>query len=228
MISARLSKRPSQVITIPRLGRTGAAGMLSIQMRMRSKIFCCPAIRLKQGTFAPWHDSDVRTRTGSLISLITLPKQIDAWPKASLIWPARFVACFPLQAGQSRRSRDRPRADAHEARVCEARHGLYVRAARHPKVQKYGRGFVEPLVRVEQSSDQRSAGKIGPCKNVTAYRTVLLHDPEGQKAMRRLKRFLGPATSSHALVFRSKRGGSLREDTWQMLSMEPPSSTPQS
>ncbi len=73
---------------------------------MRSKIFCRPAIRLKQGTFAPWHDSDVRTRTGSLISLITLPKQIDAWPKASLIWPARFVACFPLQAGQSRRSRD--------------------------------------------------------------------------------------------------------------------------
>jgi len=178
---------------------------------MRSKIFCRPAIRLKQGTFVPWHDSDVRTRTGSLISLITLPKQIDAWPKASLIWPARFVACFPLQDGQSRRSRDRPRVDAHEARVCEARHGLYVRAARHPKVQKYGRGFVEPLVRVEQSSDQRSAGKIGPCKNVTAYRTVLLHDPEGQKAMRRLKRFLGPATSSHALVFRSKRGGPLRE-----------------
>src|SRR6266481_208699 len=104
MISARLSKRPSQVITIPRLG-------------MRSKIFCRPAIRLKQGTFAPWHDSDVRTRTGSLISLITLPKQIDAWPKASLIWPARFVACFPLQDGQSRRSRDRPRVDAHEARV---------------------------------------------------------------------------------------------------------------
>jgi hypothetical protein len=27
----------------------------------------------------------------------------------------------------------------------EARHRLYVRAARHPRVQKYGQGFVEPL-----------------------------------------------------------------------------------
>jgi hypothetical protein len=174
------------------------------------------------------HNTDVVKRTVPPISLITLRKRPALWPKLSLIWPARFVACIPLQAGQSRRSRDRSRADAHEARVCEARHGLYARAARHPKVQNYGRGFVEPLVRVEQSSDQRSAGKIGPCKNVTAYRTVLLHDPEGQKAMRRLKRFLGPATSSHALVFRSKRGGPLREDTWQMLSMDRPSSTPQS
>src|SRR6266403_5539014 len=59
---------------------------------MRSKNFCRPAIRLKQGTFAPWHDSDVRTRTGSLISLMTLPKQIDAWPKSSLTRPAKFIA----------------------------------------------------------------------------------------------------------------------------------------
>jgi integrase len=66
-------------------------------------------------------------------------------------------------------------------------------------------------IRVEESSDQRSAGKIGPCKNVTAYRTVLLRDPEGQMAMRQLKRFLRPATSSDALVFLSKRGGPLYE-----------------
>jgi integrase len=39
-------------------------------------------------------------------------------------------------------------------------------------------------IRVEESSDQRSVGKIGPCKNATAYRTVLLRDLEGQKAMR--------------------------------------------
>src|SRR6266480_3753225 len=54
-------------------------------------------------------------------------------------------------------------------------------------------------------------GKIGPCKNVTAYRTVLLRDPEGRRAMQRLKGFLGTSVSSHALVFRSKRGGPLRE-----------------
>ena len=36
--------------------------------------------------------------------------------------------------------------------------------------------FAGSTVRVEESSDQRSAGKIGPCKNVTAYRTVLLRD----------------------------------------------------
>ena len=71
--------------------------------------------------------------------------------------------------------------------------------------------FGAGTVRVEESSDQRSAGKIGPCKNVTAYRTVLLRDPEGRRAMQRLKGFLGNSVSSHALVFRSKRGGPLRE-----------------
>ena len=71
--------------------------------------------------------------------------------------------------------------------------------------------FDASTIRVEESSDQRSAGKIGPCKNATAYRTVLLRDPEGQKAMRSLKRFVGQATSSITLVFRSKRGGTLRE-----------------
>jgi integrase len=70
--------------------------------------------------------------------------------------------------------------------------------------------FGASTVRVEESSDQRSAGKIGPCKNATAYRTALLRDPEGQKAMRTLKQFVGQATSSKALVFRSKRGSPLR------------------
>jgi integrase len=72
--------------------------------------------------------------------------------------------------------------------------------------------FSAGTVRVEESSDQRSAGKIGPCKNVTAYRTVLLRDPEGKAAMRRLKRFLGTATNSHALVFHTKRGNPLNEN----------------
>jgi len=42
-----------------------------------------------------------------------------------------------------------------------------------------------------------------------AYRTVLLADAEGKKAMKSLKQFLGNATDSDALVFRSKRGGPL-------------------
>jgi len=72
--------------------------------------------------------------------------------------------------------------------------------------------FSAGTVRVEESSDQRSAGKIGPCKNVTAYRTVLLRDPEGRAAMRRLKRFLGTATNSDALVFHTKQGNPLNEN----------------
>jgi integrase len=71
--------------------------------------------------------------------------------------------------------------------------------------------FKASTIRVDESSDQRSAGHIGPCKNATAYRTVLLKDPEGQMAMQRLKRFLGDAGTPNTLVFRSKRGGTLRE-----------------
>jgi integrase len=33
-------------------------------------------------------------------------------------------------------------------------------------------------------------GQIGPCKNVAAYRTVVLADAEGQHAMRSLKPFI--------------------------------------
>jgi integrase len=73
--------------------------------------------------------------------------------------------------------------------------------------------FSAGTIRVEESSDQRSAGKIGECKNVAAYRTVHLGDPEGQEAMQRLKRFLDPAPCPSILVFRSKRGGPLLETT---------------
>lgn len=71
--------------------------------------------------------------------------------------------------------------------------------------------FRASTIRVEESLDQRSTGKIGPCKNVSAYRTVLLRDPEGRMAMQQLRRFLKPARCSDALVFRSKRGGPLYE-----------------
>ena len=43
--------------------------------------------------------------------------------------------------------------------------------------------FDASTIRVEESSDQRNAGKIGLCKNARAYRTVLLHDSEGKEAM---------------------------------------------
>jgi integrase len=56
-------------------------------------------------------------------------------------------------------------------------------------------------------------GKVGECKNDAAYRTVLLADAEGRKAMKSLKQFLGNALDSDALVFRSKRGGPLLETT---------------
>jgi integrase len=73
--------------------------------------------------------------------------------------------------------------------------------------------FEASTLRVDESSDQRNAGKIGPCKNVTAYRTVLLRDAEGQRAVRELRRFLGNAATPDALVFHSKRGGPLMETT---------------
>jgi len=73
--------------------------------------------------------------------------------------------------------------------------------------------FAASSVRVEASSDQRSAGKIGPCKNVTAYRTVLLLDHEGKKAMREFQRLIGTAPSANTLVFRSKRGTPLVESS---------------
>jgi integrase len=66
---------------------------------------------------------------------------------------------------------------------------------------------------VDEASDQRTSGKVGECKNDSAYRTVLLADEEGRKAMESLKRFLGNTTDSDALVFRSKQGGPLLETT---------------
>jgi integrase len=74
--------------------------------------------------------------------------------------------------------------------------------------------FKASTIRVDESSDQRNCGRIGECKNVAAYRTVYLGDPEGRIAMERLKQFLeqhpGP---SDALIFHSKRGGPLLQTT---------------
>jgi integrase len=62
-------------------------------------------------------------------------------------------------------------------------------------------------IRVDESVDR--AGKIGPCKNVAAYRTVVLADAEGQAAMKQLRQF----AKHEGLVFRSKRGQPLAETT---------------
>jgi hypothetical protein len=64
-------------------------------------------------------------------------------------------------------------------------------------------------VRVEESSDQRNQGKIGLRKNATAYRTVLLLDPQGQTAMYKLRRIVEGVSDSRSLIFRLKGGGPL-------------------
>ena len=68
---------------------------------------------------------------------------------------------------------------------------------------------------VDESVDR--AGTIGPCKNVAAYRTVVLADKEGQHAMRSLKQFV----KHEGLVFRSKRGGPLVENTILVQGLHP-------
>jgi integrase len=70
--------------------------------------------------------------------------------------------------------------------------------------------FKAGTIRVDESSDQRNNGVIGPCKNAAAYRTVVLRDVEGQKAMRALKRFPGASLPDEP-VFRSRAGGPLLE-----------------
>ena len=72
--------------------------------------------------------------------------------------------------------------------------------------------FKADTIRVDESSDQRNNGVIGPCKNAAAYRTVVLRDAEGKTAMRTLKQFLRHALPDQ-LVFRSVAGGPLLETT---------------
>lgn len=40
--------------------------------------------------------------------------------------------------------------------------------------------FRTSTIRVDESSDQRNCGRIGPCKNATAYRTVVMQDVPGK------------------------------------------------
>jgi integrase len=68
--------------------------------------------------------------------------------------------------------------------------------------------FQAGTVRVDESSDQRTKGRIGLCKNTRAYRTVVLHDVEGRKAMQALGRFMGSSLPDE-LIFHSRRKGPL-------------------
>jgi integrase len=71
--------------------------------------------------------------------------------------------------------------------------------------------FKAGTIRVDESSDQRSAGKLGPCKNVAAYRTVGLHDDEGKKALHVLKAYLKKSKGRTELIFQSRNGTPLLE-----------------
>jgi integrase len=65
----------------------------------------------------------------------------------------------------------------------------------------------ENIIRVDESVDR--AGTIGPCKNVAAYRTVVLADSEGRTAMTALRHFV----KHDGLVFHSNNNGTLAETT---------------
>ena len=73
--------------------------------------------------------------------------------------------------------------------------------------------FSESTLRVDESSDQKSGGKIGPCKNAAAYRTVYMLDAEGRKAMAKVKEFIPADAKPLDLLFRSRRQGPLTEQT---------------
>ena len=70
--------------------------------------------------------------------------------------------------------------------------------------------FEASTVRVDEALPRK--GKIGPCKNAAAYRTVLLRDAEGKRAVLELKRFLkGKDNAPETLLFRTRSGGPIQE-----------------
>jgi len=75
--------------------------------------------------------------------------------------------------------------------------------------------FDSSTIRVDESVDR--LGQIGPCKNVSAYRTVVLADVESLHAMQKLKEFV----KQNGLIFRSKRGGPLVENSILVQGLHP-------
>ena len=75
--------------------------------------------------------------------------------------------------------------------------------------------FKAGTIRVDEASDQRAKqGKIGPCKNVAAYRTIVLHDAAGKEALEVLRKFLKkyPQPNPNGLIFHSRHNTPLREN----------------
>lgn len=62
---------------------------------------------------------------------------------------------------------------------------------------------------VKRSSDQRNRGKIGPCKNIAAYRTVQLIDAEVKAALKAIRGLVDLSITPDALLLRTKRVDSL-------------------
>jgi integrase len=75
--------------------------------------------------------------------------------------------------------------------------------------------FKAGTIRVDEASDQRAKqGKIGPCKNVAAYRTIVLHDAQGKEALEVLRKFFKkyPQPNPSGLIFHSRHNTPLREN----------------
>jgi integrase len=80
--------------------------------------------------------------------------------------------------------------------------------------------FDAKTIRVDEALD--ILGKIGPCKNAAAYRTVLLADQEGKGAMQIPKRFVEERIrDSKALVFSSIRNTPLRRSQFLIEGLHP-------
>lgn len=75
--------------------------------------------------------------------------------------------------------------------------------------------FDSSTIRVDESVDR--LGKVGPCKNVSAYRMVVLADVEGKYAMQKLRHYI----KQDGLLFPSKRGGPLVENTILVQGLHP-------
>lgn len=75
--------------------------------------------------------------------------------------------------------------------------------------------FKAGTIRVDEACDQRAKqGKIGPCKNVAAYRTIVLHDAQGKEALEVLRKFFKkyPQPNPSGLIFHSRHNTPLREN----------------
>jgi integrase len=75
--------------------------------------------------------------------------------------------------------------------------------------------FKTGTIRVDEASDQRAKqGKIRPCRNAAAYRTIVLHDAQGKEALEALRKFLKkyPQPNPSGLIFHSRHNTPLREN----------------